>query len=641
MTVYSVVQQDEPKPSFKNLSHVSHEANDLEHCEPIHKLLSFQTLLRFVVDLLLVVPPLLFLIYGFLVLHNEGRPVDTQVVRELQSAAKYGPTLFPIVFAAIAGIFLKSVAAWNLERGISVLSLEYLLSCRTVFSAVTTPFSLRAFNFLTPFLLIFWALSPLGGQAAFRIIGAVPNTFSLPWNFTYMDYNSKMQYGAPDSSAGSRIISEVLGAFTSALVATQDTKLAPMDAFGNLKIPMLEACRTAGAVPDSDNWYNALPGAGCNYSSLIGLPVVPSTATGAANMSFVIETMYMYTDCTLSHRLTKNLSESLDALKHGVVRPWGGPFHNSIASFSIWVIDYVQASREGPQHLVFTSRTENAITNASCTLTTTYVEAHAFCHKADCRIARVRESANPPNSTDLNVLDRIASAAQKQSFGNPYHGFFTSFVKAGDTIWDPQNTHLYSTPIEYYFTNPGFPYSVQISDNGFRGTDIYTISDTVFSQRFSQLLNTFWLSSIAPTGVTDLFNISSNADQDGTYGVVTTTGDMTPDNFVLECRRAWLAILVIASFAMLFAAIAAAVLGLLRRGPEILDRASLIMRDNPYVNVPAASSMENGFEQARRLKDVRLCLGDVKSALDRGHVAIGTIDVVTPLDRVKNESRLY
>jgi hypothetical protein len=606
--------------------------------KPIRRLFSLQTLLQFIADTLLVIPPLLFIIYGFLVLHYDGRPSDTKVVRELLSAAKYGPTIFPIIFAAIAGSFLKTVASWKLERGISVLSLEYLLSSRTVFSAVTTPISLRAFNLLTPFLLALWAFSPLGGQAAIRITVVVPNRGSLPWDFSYLDYNSPMRYQHPRSAAGEDIISTVVGTFTSALLATPDTKLGAMDTFGNLKIPMVEACRSGGALPDSDGWYNSLPGAGCNYSSLIGLPAVPRTATGSANTSFVLETMYMFTDCKLDHWPAKGQDERLGVLNN--TGRYGGPYANSVGSFGIWFLDEGFHFREGPQHLVFTSFSYDTVTNASCTLTTTYVEAHAFCHNSDCKVDRVRESTHPRNRTTLTVLDYITPYP---GYGAPIDGYFTAFSQAADTAWDIKGAGgIYSTPIEYYFTHPESPYSAAYDSSiGMRGADIYPIGDAVFSQRFSQLLNTFWISSIAPDGVLGYFNVSADGQSASGYAALNVTGEVTPDYLVLECRRGWLAILVIASMTMLFAATATAILGLLRRGPDILDRASLILRDNPYVNVPAASSMENGYEQARRLKDVQLCLGDARSGLERGHVAIGTMDAVTPLSHFKADGRLY
>lgn len=249
--IYSMLHQNDPDSSFKDSSISPNPAN-FAHGKSIRRLVSFQTLLRFIADTLLVIPPLLFIIYGFLVLHYEGRSSDTKVVRELLSAAKYGPTIFPIIFAAIAGSFLKTVASWKLERGISVLSLEYLLSSRTVFSAITTPISLRALNLLTPCLLILWAFPPPGGQAVIRVIAVAPNQVSLPWDFSYLDYNSAMLYQEPTSSAGEDIISTVVGTFTSALLASPDTKLGAMDTFGNLKIPMVESCRSGGALPDSD-----------------------------------------------------------------------------------------------------------------------------------------------------------------------------------------------------------------------------------------------------------------------------------------------------------------------------------------------------------------------------------------------------
>ncbi|KAM5376786.1 hypothetical protein ACJZ2D_005409 [Fusarium nematophilum] len=63
---------------------------------------------------------------------NNGRPLDEEPVSSLRTASTYGPTVFPIVFAAVAANLLKALAAWKLERGISVLSLEYLLCSKTV-----------------------------------------------------------------------------------------------------------------------------------------------------------------------------------------------------------------------------------------------------------------------------------------------------------------------------------------------------------------------------------------------------------------------------------------------------------------------------------------------------------------------------
>lgn len=635
--VYSMVQQTEQDPSSRASSNAPFPDGDERKFKPVRQLSSFWTIFRFVLDLFLAVPPLLFLIYAFAVLHNEGKPVELHVVQELQDAAKYGPTIFPIVFAAIVGSFLKSFAAWKLERGISVLSLEYLLSCRTVFSTVTTPFSLRAISLLTPLLLALWALSPLGGQAAFRVIGAVPNSLSLPWSFAYLDFNSDMIHRGATSSAGSQVMPMIIGAFSGALLSTGEVKLGSQDAYGNIKIPMVEACKSSGAQPDGDGWYSVFPGSGCNYSSIIGIPSIPTKDTGKANMTFSIETQYMYSNCSVTHAAPWNRTDEYQYLRNSSTL-----IYTNNLTFGIQPKLLATKYRKEPQKLVFTSFTDLAVTNATCLLYTNYVEASVFCHNTDCKVDRVRASKKAHNDTVLTVLDGMTNSINMP----PEMSFFETFVRAADSPWAAQTiAHPYSTPIEYYFTHPESPYNAGTTQaegslTTWRGADIYPIGDVVFSQRFSQLLNTFWISSIAPQAVTGSFSKDSNVTAGG-YAVQNATGEVTPDFLVLQCHRNWLAILIIASAIMLLAAIVAAVFGLLRRGPDILDRASLFLRDNPHANVPAGSTMEHGFDQARRLKDVRLCLGDVKAGHDRGHVAVGTVDAVTPLYRVRAASRVY
>lgn len=53
---------------------------------------------------------------------------------------------------------------------------------------------------------------------------------------------------------------------------------------------------------------------------------------------------------------------------------------------------------------------------------------------------------------------------------------------------------------------------------------------------------------------------------------------------VIMCNMTWLAILLVSSLVLLLSAVAAAVLTDLRRGPDILDRFSSLLRDNSYVS---------------------------------------------------------
>lgn len=75
----------------------------------------------------------------------------------------------------------------------------------------------------------------------------------------------------------------------------------------------------------------------------------------------------------------------------------------------------------------------------------------------------------------------------------------------------------------------------------------------------------------------------------------------------IMCDYACFAILL-----LLLNAVAAAVLTNLRKGPDVLDRFSSLLRDDQYLHDSQHSSMEDAFEQSRRLGDVRVRLGDVR-----------------------------
>lgn len=84
-------------------------------------------LLRCGVELILTTAPVCFLVFATLVIKNACKLVHRNPVPALQEAAKYGPTLFPIAFAAAIRNMLSAATAFKLEKGIAEDSVEYLL----------------------------------------------------------------------------------------------------------------------------------------------------------------------------------------------------------------------------------------------------------------------------------------------------------------------------------------------------------------------------------------------------------------------------------------------------------------------------------------------------------------------------------
>ncbi|KAK3203713.1 hypothetical protein GRF29_106g458108 [Pseudopithomyces chartarum] len=603
--------------------------------------LSLRTLGHLGLDLLLAIPPICFLVYAFLIIQNRGKRMDEDPVPALQKAAKYGPTVFPIVFAAIIGNLLKAIAAWKLERGITVLSLEYLLSSRTVFSTVTTPLSLRTVNILTPCLVALWALSPLGGQAVFRVLDVAPPSASLPLNISYLEVMSEFSHTGPFAGAGSGLFTMSLGAFTTALSGSANVKAASQDASGNIKIPMIEALELSPTKKARTDWFDMSAIENCTYSAVTGIPV--SGYGDRANYTFSLETSYMYTNCTINHTRKMPNSEWYSYMSEH-------PLYNNQKTLVIQTgnvhMPYANAT---PLELIFTSFTYNAVTNATCKLTTTYVEVQVFCHWSDCKAVGVRSSHHPRNQTALTVLDGIGPSGSQEFSSMTQMWFLSSLINSTNTPWaymwanDP-----YSTPLEYYFTNPDSPYSAQyVKQTDWIGADIWPIGDTLFSYRFSQLLNTFWLANVAPVDVLGNFTLDSSRPTKGWNNSggnisnhLNVTGMMTPDHLELTYHKIWLIILMIASMVMLCASLAAAVLGSLRRGPDILDHTSILLRNNIHAHVRLSSSMADAVDQARISKDLKVCVGDARDGEDTGYITVGTLDAVKPISQT-HESRLY
>ena len=176
--------------------------------------------------------------------------------------------------------------------------------------------------------------------------------------------------------------------------------------------------------------------------------------------------------------------------------------------------------------------------------------------------------------------------------------------------------------------------------------DLSDLDNAVFSRRFAQLLNTFLLAYVAPLAVAGGFDPSANVNEsrvpDGTgQGVaVNTTATLEKTKIVLGYDTTWLAVLMASSLVMLAAGIATVVLNLMRRGPEVLDSFTSMLRENQYAHQETGPSTEDASEKVRRLRKTRVMLGDVHPLEMNGHFAVTTMtdgDSVQPL----RSGRLY
>ena len=258
-------------------------------------------------------------------------------------------------------------------------------------------------------------------------------------------------------------------------------------------------------------------------------------------------------------------------------------------------------------------------THAECNLTTSYVEGQVLCNSKNCAIVKMRRSVLPYNSTNLSSLD-MHDEVRSQNF-------FAAFVNSTGVGRD-------ATPcaLEYYFTHPGMPFSLTLD-----WPPIYPIGNHLFAQRFTQLLNTYYLDGIDPAAITGNFSITDQAS----YNTKSAKGTLQTEQDVLKCHRGWLAILALVSSVMLLMGLTRTILGSRKRGPDVLDSFSLAVRNSPYVDLPDSakvSSMDDGIEFSRKVRNVKVRLGDVCAEKEVGRIAIGMTGNGTM--RLK-ERRLY
>jgi len=209
---------------------------------------TFLSVLILVWDILLSLTPILFITLAGVSLYLHNRPIGTsRLETTTQHAIQLGPTIFPILFAALAGRTLKTIARFSAERGARLGSLELLIASRSVIGAVESQFLLRELSVVGAHILLLWAMSPLGGQASLRLLGKGQEELYSNATIKYLGtgpYDVLVSTLFSDNSGYFLQITNAI--YGSALTASDRALVAPRDGYGNVRIPRLEGINTNG-----------------------------------------------------------------------------------------------------------------------------------------------------------------------------------------------------------------------------------------------------------------------------------------------------------------------------------------------------------------------------------------------------------
>ncbi|KAK6343784.1 hypothetical protein TWF696_007446 [Orbilia brochopaga] len=578
---------------------------------------------HFVISLIAVI----FLVMPILAYRLDGTEVDDTKEDwgyggRVLNLIQYGPTIFPIIFAAITGHFLRAVALRLAERGTTLETLEQLTRSITISSTITTPYLLNSYNFLTGVLLCLWAVSPLGGQASLRILRTNYVEYQKVLNITYLDPFNQSSFVEIGADVGLSL-TETNSIYVSSLLSSASVKASPIDSWNNIKIPLLESFENNSTAAKNDQGWYDVPMANVTYSSLLGTPIRNMTTNSTA----IIQSGYATVDCPFVELIdaaicTSGRTADCFNTTAPVETDWAFPAHptpnDESANLEYIITGYNTTQtllnntgydRTTPMDLIVQSQGEGGYSVGHCVLSQTFVEAKVNCLRSSCRVSQIRRLDVGPKRPPLFV--------DAPSF--ILNNFFLWFAKV-----TPPGHVAYSNPSQLYILYPDNPLAMQ---NGWY--DIATVGKQAFGLRLTQLMNTFLSSTyggglylgsipIGPDGVKLFAN--------KTVGYQNVQGTGTELKHIFMVRRPWAGITMLASLLLLSMGIAAAIVGFFTLAPDILTSLSALANESPWFDTIKEGTTLDGDDKAVALKRRLVKLGDVRRFDEAGYIALGTVD---------------
>ena len=530
-----------------------------------------------------------------------------------------------------------------------------------------------SFNMLAVGLFVLWALSPLGGQSSLHIIKTVPS-FAVAAK-DILTFNTEIP--SPFSALRLRpssVEAQMNGLYITSLMAPPNVKRSPVDIWGNLKVPLMSSL-ALDASSNGTGWYDIeaftedVP-----YSSLIGIPVGNLPRTG--NTTFTVESSYFdigcyslslspYVPTTESFTSPSNIDISATESKEAprLMQIPNNTFYGKQdpeSSFTIGIDRYIDWKAgslasiwdEGmssyiknvtgndkrffgeAQTFLFESKlapvfpgVENPATVAYCNIQRIYVESAVICvedpssmRKPQCSVTAIRESQLKHQPSDItpflfpSILGQFSSSlahSQGQLEGSGY------------------------SLTEKYLNNTDTPLLVQ--DFGMR---LFNLDKEVFSQRLTQVVNTYYMASLFPSAMVGgldtqlptymVSQYTSSPIKRATTGTVTS---LQTDLYAINIS--WLIVFLATSTVMLAAATISSVLAYFTTIPDVLGYASSLTRDTAYFPHSAKGSVLDGLTRSRKLKDQKVRLGDVRCNEQIGLLAFSEADAATRAEKKK------
>ncbi|KAK6499994.1 hypothetical protein TWF481_010351 [Arthrobotrys musiformis] len=580
----------------------------------------------------IVLPPLAYSLDGKEVAKNEfGKRVlewIKWVSAMLRPPSRYntcinplnskGPTIFPIIFAAIVGQLLQAVALKYAQNGAKLGTLEQLTRTTTISSAVIVPYFIQAYNWLSLVLILLWTISPLGGQASLRLLSTRFVQVRSPKEVRFLNPANTTSYLVGGSETGVLLL-DTKSIFSASLLSTVGEEHRPTDIWDNVRIPFLEELEQTSQ--STDGWFDVA--ANTTFSSLIGVPIRGL----AGNITATIQAGYSRLNCSSLELFDPvNCSNNIPKGRcFSTVDPqsqeWRFPVaeHNSTTRGAIVVaLNRTESTfypglsnSTDPMHLLFQSQGEKGVSVARCTLFQTYLDVEISCVSSKCAAAKLRRFDTGVHRPPL--------------FYQTVESSLTDFALNFGQLTEVPTRGSTSGASQIYVHDPN-KYTSMLRD----WVDLVDVGIKNFEIRMAQLLNTYSLIIQGPAVFV------SNADLDGSgrelYDLAkdiasrSSIGESTISREEFMCNQVWAAVALFAAVLLFVIGITGAIITFYTLAPNALTSFSALVSESRYFDVIHEGTTLGGDERAVILKNRVVRLGDVEGSSEIGYIALGSID---------------
>ncbi|KZZ86603.1 hypothetical protein AAP_06392 [Ascosphaera apis ARSEF 7405] len=257
-------------------------------------------ILASLIDSILLLAAIAFSVLDFAAITRKNEPIDSTFGRYIEEIEKWSATIYPIVFGALMSRSLKTIGRYFAERGIRLSNLCLMMNSSLMYDPMVN-FIYAPISIFTVALFLIWACSPVGGQASLRLVHRQNITSTAQHEIRYQD-TGPMGRKTLQEQIDFIATNAYMGSFTQA----ESTILGPVDNWGNIKIPRVDAFKENNIEPDN-GWYDVkkLPRELEIWSGLYGLPVVGLAQYTNQRLKFSTQSVYIQPSCynTTDHGL--------------------------------------------------------------------------------------------------------------------------------------------------------------------------------------------------------------------------------------------------------------------------------------------------------------------------------------------------